>query len=193
MTYDETRAVLNVLFVAYPATYRDWKPDQYKYLTALYAETFKNIPAGIVTRAIKRILANNRTNFAPSIGEVVYQVKNLVSIYDANSAWEEVCFIARTVDFENVPSALKGLDDIAQKIVKSRDIQRMKDSSGDLDTFRRLFFSAYNKEKDKKESAAVESGNIMSISSKERMLQISNSNSIPENMQIETVQGSSDG
>jgi hypothetical protein len=190
MTYNEARAVLNVLFVAYPATYRDWKKDQYKYLTALYAETFKNVPAGVVAKAIKRILATNRTNFAPSIGEVVYRVKELISVYDPDSAWEDVCYIVRVVDFENIPSALKGLDDIAQKIVTSRDIQRMKESSKELSSFKYTFISAYNKEKDKKESAAVDSGDLMSISSKERVLQISRYKA--PDLQIEMDQESED-
>lgn len=172
MTYDETRAVLNVLFIAYPATFKGWKEDQYKFLTMLYAETFKNIPAGVVTQAIKRELVSNRTNFAPSIGEVVYQVKSLISVLDANTAWEEVCYIVRFVDPEKVPAALRGLDEISRKIVSSRDIQRMKNSSGALDSFRPTFYAAYNKAKDQKENAAVESGNLLSISSKERMLEL---------------------
>ena len=182
MTYEETRAILNVLFIAYPASYKGWKPDQYKYLTALYTETFKNVPAGVVAQAIKKELAYNRTNFAPSIGEVMYQVKNIVSVLDVNSAWEDVCYIVRVVDTENIPAAVRKLDEITRSIVTSRDIQRMKESSAALETYRPMFFSRYNKAKENKEDKAIESGNLLSISSRERLLELSKN---PIELQIE--------
>lgn len=190
MTQEEMRNVMNVLFVSYPASFRDWTEGQFTTAKNLWYDMFKTIPYPVMMKAIKKSVGSNRTNFAPSIGEVMYQVKELLSIYDANTAWEDVCYIVRAVDFENIPAAVKALDDISREIVTSRDIQRMKDTPGAMDKEKPRFYAMYAKLKDKKESAAVDSGDLMSISSKERMLQIS-SYKAPD-LQIEMDQESED-
>ena len=190
MTYEETRIVLNVLFVAYPNSYKGWEKGHRDAAKKLWLGMFSHIPYEIVMKAVKQEIAENRTNFAPSVGQIMFRVKELISVYDADTAWSEVCYIVRTVDFENIPAAVKTLDDISREIVTSRDIQRMKDTPGAMDKEKPRFYAMYAKLKDKKESAAVDSGDLMSISSKERMLQIS-SYKAPD-LQIEMDQESED-
>ena len=172
MTKDEAKQIINVLFVAYPTSYNGWKESRFGVFADLLAETFKNVPAAIVSRAIKTEIAQNRTNFAPSIGEVMYTVKELISVYDADSAWDEICYIVRMVDIEDVSKTLQGLDDVTRQIYTTRDIQRMKNTSGSLDREKSHFVAMYNKLKDKKETEAVESGNFLSISNEERLLSL---------------------
>lgn len=190
MTQEETKTIMNILFVSYPASYKDWTKGQFSTASNLWYEMFKTIPYRIMETAVKKELAANRTNFAPSIGEIMFQVKDLISVLDANTAWENICYIVRTVDFEKIPEAVRGLDEISRKIVTSRDIQKMKESSRAMDSFRPTFLSAYNREKDKRETAAVETGNLLSISSKEKMLQLGAN---PAELQIEMKQERNDG
>jgi hypothetical protein len=172
MTLEEMSKIMNILYVSYPATFRDWKEGQFTTAKNLWFEIFKMIPYSIVMKAVKQEISENRTNFAPSVGQIMFRVKELISVYDADTAWSEVCYIVRTVDFEGIPAAVKGLDDISRQIITSRDIQRMKESAGALDKERPRFFAMYSKLKDTKEAEAVESGDLISISSNDRLLSL---------------------
>ena len=169
MTQDEMSKIMNILFVSYPATFRDWKEGQFATAKNLWFEMFKTIPYEIVMRAVKNEIAQNRTNFAPSIGEIMYRVKELISVYDSDSAWDEICYLVRMVDIEDVPKAIQGLDDISKQIYSTRDIQRMKNTAGALEKEKPHCLSLYSKLKDRKESEAVEKGDLLSISSDTRL------------------------
>lgn len=170
MTQEEMRNVMNVLFVSYPASFRDWTEGQFTTAKNLWYDMFKTIPYPVMMKAIKKSIGSNRTNFAPSIGEVMYQVKELLSIYDANTAWEDVCYIVRSIDIEDVPKSVKALDAIAQKIITTQDIQRMKNVPGSVDKERPSFIATYNRMKDGRESDAIETGNLMSITNETKLL-----------------------
>lgn len=172
MNKEETKRLINVLYVAYPSTYNGWKESRFNVFADLMAETFKNVPVEVVMKAIKKEIAENRTNFAPSIGEIMYQVKNLISVFDADAQWDEVAYIVRAVNFEDVPQAVRTLDKISQGIVSSRDIQRMKETAGAMDRERPRFIAAYNREKEKREAEAVETGNLLAISDENRLTAI---------------------
>ena len=169
MTKDEAKQIINVLFVAYPTSYTGWKESRFGVFADLLAETFKNVPATIVSKAIKTEIAQNRTNFAPSIGEIMYRVKELISVYDSDSAWDEIRYLVRMVDIEDVPKAIQGLDDISKQIYSTRDIQRMKNTAGALEKEKPHFMSLYSKLKDRKEAEAVEKGDLLSISNDSRL------------------------
>ena len=169
MTKDEMRSVLNIFYVTYPASYEKWSRNQFAIANDVWLDFFKNIPYEIVMRAVKSELSENRTNFAPSIGEIMYRVKELISVYDSDSAWDEICYLVRMVDIEDVPKAIQGLDDISKQIYSTRDIQRMKNTAGALEKEKPHFISLYSKLKDRKEAEAVENGNLLSISNDSRL------------------------
>ena len=169
MTKDEMRSVLNIFYVTYPASYEKWSRNQFAIANDVWLDFFKNIPYEIVMRAVKKELSENRTNFAPSIGEIMYRVKDLISVYDSDSAWDEICYLVRMVDIEDVPKAIQGLDDISKQIYSTRDIQRMKNTAGALEKEKPHFISLYSKLKDRKETEAVEKGDLLSISNDSRL------------------------
>lgn len=187
MTLEEMSKIMNILYVSYPATFRDWKEGQFTTAKNLWFEMFRMIPYAIVMKAVKQEISENRTNFAPSVGQIMFRVKELITVYDVDSAWAEVCYIVRTVDFEGIPAAVRGLDDISRQIVMSRDIQRMKETAGALDKEKPRFFAMYAKLKGNKEAEAVETGNLISISSTEKLLSLGAKQS---ELQIEMKQGS---
>ena len=170
MTIEETKTIMNVLFVSYPNSFKGWTDGQFATAKNLWFEMFKHVPYPVMNKAIRKSIGSNRTNFAPSIGEVMYQVKELLSIYDANTAWEDVCYIVRSVDIEDVTKSVKALDTIAQKIITTQDIQRMKNVPGSMDKERPSFIATYNRMKDGRESEAIETGNLMSITTKTKLL-----------------------
>ena len=172
MTQEEMRSVLNIFYVTYPSSFEKWTRNQFSIANKVWFDFFQHIPYEIVMKAVKQEISENRTNFAPSVGQIMFRVKELISVYDADSAWADVCYIVRTVDFEGIPAAVKGLDDISRQIITSRDIQRMKESAGALDKERPRFFAMYSKLKDTKEAEAVESGDLISISSNDRLLSL---------------------
>ena len=169
MTKDEMRSVLNIFYVTYPASYEKWSRNQFAIANDVWLDFFKNIPYEIVMRAVKKELSENRTNFAPSIGEIMYRVKDLIWVYDSDSAWDEICYLVRMVDIEDVPKAIQGLDDISKQIYSTRDIQRMKNTAGALEKEKPHFISLYSKLKDRKETEAVEKGDLLSISNDSRL------------------------
>ena len=172
MTLEETRTILNILFVAYPNSYKGWEDGHRDAAKKLWWGMFQHIPYEIVMKAVKQEISENRTNFAPSVGQIMFRVKELISVYDADAAWSEVCYIVRAVDFEGIPAAVRGLDDISRQIVTSGDIQRMKETTGALDKEKPRFYAMYAKLKGNKEAEAVETGNLISISSTEKLLSL---------------------
>lgn len=164
MTQDEMSKIMNILFVAYPQSYKGWTKGQFTTANNLWFEMFKNVPYEVMMLAVKKELAENRTNFAPSIGEITYRVKELITVYDAASAWEDVCYLVRFTDIEDVGKALRAGDKITARILTVGDIQRMKNTAGSLDSERPRFYAKYNKIKDKVEQDAVSSGNLLTIS-----------------------------
>lgn len=187
MTQEEMRNVLNIFYVTYPASFEKWSKNQFAVANKVWSDFFQHIPYEIVMKAVKQEISENRTNFAPSVGQIMFRVKELITVYDADSAWAEVCYIVRTVDFEGIPAAVRGLDDISRQIVTSRDIQRMKETAGALDKEKPRFFAMYSKLKGNKEAEAVETGNLISISSTEKLLSLGAKQS---ELQIEMKQGS---
>lgn len=70
MTYDETLAIMGVLKAAYPAYYRDMKRSEAEGVVSLWAEMFKDEPAGLVAAAVKGHIATDRKGFPPHIGAI---------------------------------------------------------------------------------------------------------------------------
>lgn len=164
MTKDEMSKIMNILFVAYPQSFKGWTKGQFSTASNLWLEMFKKIPYEIVMMAVKKELAENRTGFAPSIGQITYRVKELITVYDAATAWEDVAYMVRYIDIEDVGRHLKNGDRITQQIYSIRDIQRLKNTPGSLEPERPRFYAKYNSLKDKAEQEAVESGDLLSIS-----------------------------
>lgn len=70
MTYDETQAIMAVLFDAYPGFYRGTTGEDVDRKTALWAQMFADEPAELVTAAVKAYIAQDRKGFPPHIGAI---------------------------------------------------------------------------------------------------------------------------
>lgn len=66
----ETLAIMTVLKTAYPGYYRDMKPREAENVVNLWAEMFRDEPAGLVAAAVKAHIAQDRKGFPPHIGAI---------------------------------------------------------------------------------------------------------------------------
>lgn len=66
----ETLAIMTVLKTAYPGYYRDMKPKEAENVVNLWAEMFRDEPAGLVAAAVKAHIAQDRKGFPPHIGAI---------------------------------------------------------------------------------------------------------------------------
>ena len=171
MNLDETRTILNIMWVAYPNTFKNWDEKQRGYYRNLVMGCFRNLPYKLVERAVYNIIINDTNPFAPSIGQIMSEVKSLISVYDAETAWSEIEWITRNVS-ENVHNNIKELDDIARTIIRSDDIRRYKENSGSMEKAKYSFIQRYNKKKEELEAKAIESGNLQLIAKPERLQEL---------------------
>ena len=158
MTLEQAKAVMNVLYIAYPNSYKNWKPAQTALAPKLWAKHFQNVPVELVMLAIDKFIDTDSA-FAPSLGEIMTIVKDSISVYDADSAWSQIEWIVRNVP-ENYFRNLKQLDDIAQKLVKESDIRRFKEEGGAMEKARYGFIQRYNKMRAEREDTAIKTGNL---------------------------------
>ena len=131
--------------------FKNWDEKQRGYYRNLVMGCFRNLPYKLVERAVYNIIINDTNPFAPSIGQIMSEVKSLISVYDAETAWSEIEWITRNVS-ENVHNNIKELDDIARTIIRSDDIRRYKENSGSMEKAKYSFIQRYNKKKEELEA-----------------------------------------
>lgn len=169
MNRDETRAILNVLYVAYPNSYNGWTESKFETCTDLWTETFKDFPYSIVNKAVTKIIKTSRSPYAPVIGEIMATITRMVTVYDAGEQWDRVKYIVRNVEEGRHRAIREQLDDIAQSLVTESDIRHWQENSGSMDYDRADFVKRYEKIKAEKEGDALLTGNLGAISDKARI------------------------
>lgn len=70
MTFDETQAIMAILYDAYPLFYRGVGREDADRKTALWAEMFADEPVGLVAAAVKAYIAQDINNRPPGIGVI---------------------------------------------------------------------------------------------------------------------------
>ena len=68
MTVDETKKILAIIKVAFPASYKDIDKETAWATVQLWAKAFKDVPFTMMERAVSKYIAKGR--FAPSIAEI---------------------------------------------------------------------------------------------------------------------------
>jgi hypothetical protein len=161
MTKEQAEAIMNVLFIAYPNSYKNWKPVQHSLAPKLWANHFQNVPVELVMLAVDKYIDSD-SPFAPSLGEIMTLVKDSISRYDADTAWAQVEWIVRNVP-EGYSMRLKELDDITQRLIKSEDIRRFKEVEGAMEKAKYGFLQRYNKIRAEREDTAIKTGKLEMI------------------------------
>lgn len=172
MNRSETKVIINILFTAYPNTYKNYTEEQAKLLGSIWYATFKNIPVDLVKRALNEVIKKRRSEFAPPLGEVNARLKQYVSVLDAEAQWNNVMFIVRECQEQRHIACRKYLDDIAQTIVNEYYIRRIQEGRVNTGVEHSLFINQYNKLKEEAEDRAIETGNLLLISNEKQLARV---------------------
>ena len=172
MNIKEAKEIINVLVASYPNTCKDFTEDQFSLMAKLWADAFKNIPAALVKKALTVVMYNQTSNFAPNIGMVNAELRNIITVFDAQKEWDNVMWIVHNVT-EKLHRAPKSyLDEISQSIVDETYLRKLKEDSKYCEFERNNFIKRYNEEKDKRERKAIETGNLSLMCSESKMQEL---------------------
>ena len=79
MTKKEANQILALLNTNYPDTFKDLSDDTYRMKVNLWADVFKNVPYPTVYAAVMAYIANSPERFAPNIGQIKEQIRQLTN------------------------------------------------------------------------------------------------------------------
>ena len=171
MNKQEAKEIIKVLVEINPNTFKDFTKDGLEIMTAMWADAFKNIPYGIVKKALVSVMYQPRQYIAPAqyIGLVNAEIKSTYSKFNAVSEWDNVMWIVHNVT-EKLHRAPKSyLDEISQSIVDETYLRKLKEDSKYCEFERNNFIKRYNEEKDRRERKAIETGNLSLMCSESKM------------------------
>lgn len=77
MTKKDANRIIGILQANYPDTTKDMTDDAYMVKVNLWAEEFKGEPFELVAAAVKAYIANSTERFAPNIGQIKEQIRQL--------------------------------------------------------------------------------------------------------------------
>lgn len=89
MTKEEIRELLVLLRELYPQSFVHHTAEGTQLIFQVWCETFKNENAKLVHAAVMKLIQNNKTNFAPTIGEIRETMYDLagIRIMTAEEVW----------------------------------------------------------------------------------------------------------
>lgn len=106
--------IINVLYVAYPQSFKGYSERQFNLVKALWLEAFADYPGEIVASAVKAIINTDTREFAPNIAQVK---KRIVDMSDDGMTEQEAWNIVRKAisksgwheveEFNKLPGELK--------------------------------------------------------------------------------------
>lgn len=104
MKKNETRMVLAVLVVAFPAFYRNTSEADTEAAVNLWYQQFQEYPYDIVEKAVQALISTKVEGYPPTIGEVKEQIRRLTTTQeiDENAAWVLVSRACRNGSYHSV-------------------------------------------------------------------------------------------
>ena len=171
MTLEEAKQIINVLWVNYPQTYKDYTAEQFDATASLWARKFSGFQTKLVMKAVDRYM-DSPERFAPNVGQIKDIIREMITTYDAESQWCIIEFCVRSLPEGYSRYMREHLDPIAKELIWSGDVARFKETAGAMDKHRPRFMKEYETEKRKVEEKAMETGDLMSITSPERIAEL---------------------
>ena len=171
MTLEEAKQIINVLWVNYPQTYKDYTAEQFDATASLWARKFSGFQTKLVMKAVDRYM-DSPERFAPNVGQIKDIIREMITTYDAESQWCIIEFCVRSLPEGYSRYMREHLDPIAKELIWSGDVARFKETAGAMDKHRPRFMKEYEAEKRKVEEKAMETGDLMAITSPERIAEL---------------------
>ena len=147
MNRRETVRVLAILQGNYPDTYKDMSDDSMAVVINLWAAAFQDEPYEVVQNAVMAFIANSTARFAPNVGMIKEQIRQLTHPREltAAEAWSMVQTALRNSAYHAVEEFAK-LPPVVQKVVGSASNLRsygMMESETALSVFASNFQKGY--------------------------------------------------
>ena len=182
MTKDETVIILRIISGIYPEYFADMNAQLKEGAVLVWSEVFKNIPYELVRKAVLKYIETNTTAYPPKPGMINEVIRSMISVYNAEEQWCIIEYCVRSIPEGYSRYMREHLDPIAKELIWSGDVQRFKEVAGAMDKHRPRFMKEYEAEKKKAEEKAMETGDLMSITSPERIAELGLQ---PNDLQIE--------
>ena len=170
MNKREAAGVLTIMQINYPQSFRNWTDKDIDNFTALWSEAFKNIPASIVTHAVKSIIYYSGREFAPNIGQVNTEIMREAKMMapDGTTAWNQLRKFMQRMDCNYLEDSREAYDKLPEEIKAMYTLQDIAqlahNSSADNDQYEKpRFMRDYEKVQDSIISRQFESGNFTAI------------------------------
>lgn len=152
MTKEEVKQILTYLKNQFPQSFAHLQTDaDANMFVAIWHDILKDEDKRLVQAAVRRLVATNTTGFAPNIGMIRNEMKNVAGIkpLDADEAWKQVRRIWTNLSSDN-PSEISAEYDALPKAVKRiytpADLVELAfhTTSHDIEAFEKpRFMSAY--------------------------------------------------
>lgn len=119
MDIAETKIILGILKCEYDNCFKNFTKKQAEDKIALWAEMFRDIPLDLVKLAVKKLILQNTTPFAPKISDIMNSIADLTFCeIDSSEAWGQVVHAINYYGSYREADAISSMSETTQKVVK---------------------------------------------------------------------------
>ena len=171
MTKEEVRNILTALRAMYPNSYTNYTMEGSQLVVDMWHSILKDEDVRLVQAAVRACVAENMTNFAPTIGEIRHKMLSLTGInsMDAEEAWKIARRFWSSIGSDNavdIEEDWKKLPEKIRKIYSPADMVELgfRTSSKDISTFEKpKFMKQWASMQDQEQQKALSSKSISAL------------------------------
>lgn len=134
MKKSETRMVLAVLVVAFPAFYRGISEADTEAALNLWHQQFLEYPYEVVEKAVQALISTKVEGYPPTIGEVKEQIRRLTTTVtlDENDAWVLVSRACRNGSYHSIEEFNKLPPDVQRTVGSPEQLKQWAGMDADV-------------------------------------------------------------
>lgn len=191
MNREDAKKILTMFQINYPNSYSKLTKEKATVFVNLWTDAFKNLPCEIVFKAVKEIIYQSESDFAPNIGQVNSKIRDIVAPevdMEAIKAWEELRKFIRRMsrDKQNDMQDYMSLNQITRSMYDYNFILSMSYmESAQIEYRRNEFLRMFKERSEKKNLAAIQTGNFIALSDNGKKFKSLGFNTFPTNQQKE--------
>ena len=171
MTKEEVRGILSALRAMYPNSYTNFTMEGSQLVIDMWHSILKDEDLRLVQAAIRACVANNSTNFAPTIGEIRQKMQELAGVggTTAEQAWETARSFWSNIGSDNaweIEEEWRQLPEEIRRIYTPADMVELgfHTSSRDITTFEKpKFMKRYEEIRQQKLSLDLQTKSITQL------------------------------
>lgn len=177
MTIQETENILNILFVNYPNSFKNWNKTQKDVYKQLWQQTFANVAYKVVETVVLTHIKTSTSQFAPKVGEINNLLLSMITVdgdVEAMDAWRDVLSFIHAFPVEETSSQYDRLSPKTRKVLSVKDLKQLHHNTEEQNqNFEKpRFIKAYKAVKDAEERRAIQTGNLLQIADFQKIEQL---------------------